>query len=659
MKKRKFLDAMGQIDDKYIEEAAPKVKEKRKINPIKAIALAASLSIVIGSLGLWLFLPFDRGAPSVLKYSGSEYYEIIEKLNEITYLPKKAELYRNNFDKVWSNLRGAIQNVDMESSDGLKGDAPNGGVNDGLSGVFPNGDEWYATGTDFGENYEEVTDNQVEGVTEADIIKRSNKYIYYLDGEILKVYSIDGENSVKLGEKNIYTQKQDDRFFYTSPREMYLSEDCKTVTVILGISREEGEGNLKASTCLISFDVSDLENIVEKKTVTVGGSYFSSRMLSGDILLVNNFYVKNNPDFSDESQFVPQIDTGDGKKSISPENIICPDKLSHARYTVVCRIDANTLSLEDSAALLSYTSEIYVSKNSLYVTRTYTGKEEYSDHVNIMNMTDIAVLDHSDGGFEHKGTVTLCGHVKDQYSLDEYEGILRVVTTTGSQNISNKSIELYGYSADSLAVDTNSSNASLYCIDLETLKTVASVEGFAPDGETVESVRFDREYAYVCTAKKVVFKDPVYFFDLSDLKNITYKETGEIEGYSSSLVNFGDGFLLGIGYGDSRTTLKIEVWEESEDGVVSVCDYVSENSYWSEDYKAYLIDRERGFVGLGITNHTSDVPFAYALLHFDGYQLHELIYTSLDGNNDFKRGVYIDGYLYLFGQNDFKVESVN
>jgi len=117
--------------------------------------------------------------------------------------------------------------------------------------------------------------------------------------------------------------------------------------------------------------------------------------------------------------------------------------------------------------------------------------------------------------------------------------------------------------------------------------------------------------------------------------------------------------LLGIGYGDARDTLKIEVWEECEDKVVSVCSREYENSYFSEVYKAYLIDRDNGLVGLGITNHTADIPFAYALLHFDGYQLHELVYTSLGGNNDIKRGVYIDGFLYLFGQNEFKVEKIN
>ena len=98
--------------------------------------------------------------------------------------------------------------------------------------------------------------------------------------------------------------------------------------------------------------------------------------------------------------------------------------------------------------------------------------------------------------------------------------------------------------------------------------------------------------------------DPVFFFDLSDVKNITYKETGTIEGYSSSLVNFGDGYLLGIGV-VNWSDFKVEVYEEKEDNVKSVCAYELNSADYSLDYKAYYIDRENQLVGLGIQNHNN------------------------------------------------------
>jgi len=48
----------------------------------------------------------------------------------------------------------------------------------------------------------------------------------------------------------------------------------------------------------------------------------------------------------------------------------------------------------------------------------------------------------------------------------------------------------------------------------------------------------------------------------------------------------------------------------------------------------------------------------YILLLFDGYELHKLVDVKLDGINDYKRGVYIDGYMYMFGENDMKVQKI-
>ena len=96
-------------------------------------------------------------------------------------------------------------------------------------------------------------------------------------------------------------------------------------------------------------------------------------------------------------------------------------------------------------------------------------------------------------------------------------------------------------------------NASLFVINLSDNSIRASVEGFAPEGEEVASVRFEGDKLYVCTAVIRLFSDPVFFFDLSDYENITYTDTGYIEGFSSSLINLGEGYLLGIGNEDSMT----------------------------------------------------------------------------------------------------------
>jgi uncharacterized secreted protein with C-terminal beta-propeller domain len=171
----------------------------------------------------------------------------------------------------------------------------------------------------------------------------------------------------------------------------------------------------------------------------------------------------------------------------------------------------------------------------------------------------------------------------------------------------------------------------------------------------VKSARFDGANAYVCTS--VELSDPVFFFDLSDIDNITWKDTGTIEGFSSSLVNFGDGFLLGIGRGNSWNTVKIEVYEESGDGVVSVCKYEVEQGYYSNDYKSYFIDREKGLVGLGIDRYDGDAR--YVLLHFNGYDIYEIANVLQgDGYLESYRAFIEDGYLYVFSISNFTVTNI-
>ena len=55
----------------------------------------------------------------------------------------------------------------------------------------------------------------------------------------------------------------------------------------------------------------------------------------------------------------------------------------------------------------------------------------------------------------------------------------------------------------------------------------------------------------------------------------------------------------------------------------------------------------------------SDRSGKYILLQFDGYQLRELTVTELNGVNEYKRAVRIDGWLYLFNNSaEMKVENL-
>ena len=639
MKSQKMLSSMELIDEKYIEEASPSKGRARNRFWIKFGAIAACISILVTSFALWLFVPYDHKLPDVSMYEDSEYYSLITKLNELTY---RRPHYSNNYERyVKDVLYGLLlqKNCDVEVA------LPDA--------VAPENDSSRPTGmtkpdTSYGNgDYEETTDNQVAGVIEADLIKRSDKYIFYLSQNIVRAYSINGEDSQLVGTCTV--DMQDILYYYVEP-EAYLSEDCNTFTIILPYI-EKGKS---AVVEMVSIDVSDPTDMQVKKRVTVSGFYVSSRMKEGKLLLINNFNVTS-PDFSDESTFIPQIDTGNGEESIPVGDIICPETPVSPRYTVVGMFDSGSLEMLGSVALLSYSQQLYVSADSIYATFGYTDKSTEDGVTTQRSMTEISRVRYADGTLELKGTFSVEGYIKDQYSLDEKDGVLRVVTTSSESRYSEKH-DIFNDSVSVMPM-VGRTNACLFCIDTESGESVAEVKYFAPEGETVRSVRFDGDAAYVCTS--IMLSDPVFFFDLSDLGNITYKDTGTIEGFSTSLVNFGDGFLLGIGVGEDWNVFKTEIYREYKDSVISVCSYEREYASYSTNYKSYLIDRENSLVGLVLNGYGPEFNGQYyVLLHFNGYSLKEVVKTELLGHADAVRAVYIDEYLYMLSPDQFKVERV-
>lgn len=639
MKKKNWYRGFSLADDTYIAEAHPDhvIKPKRNKVVISLVAACACLALIV--CNLWLFIPFNTTPPDVSQYADSEYYGLIQKLNVLTF---EQPNHKNNAAKLWAGLSSI-------SLGGVKDEAAETG--DVINGTYGEVGGQEITANQVEGGYQEITDNQVEGIIEADRIKRSDTHIYYLDNEVLRVYSIDKEYTKEVGNYTLYCESKD---YYLDQWEFYLSSDCKTVTVVTQYYTKSNS-NSNRYVNLISLDVSDPANIVKKDEFNITGEYMSSRKANGSILLLTEFVInKQELDFDDETTFLPQIDEGNGSYSIPASDIVSPDDLSNTRYTVVMKLDENTLDLKGTAAYLSYSEDVYVSENHVFLTHVFADKKENEDGTITRNsMTEISCLTYGGDSFERKGNVTVRGYVKDQWSMDEYEGILRVFTTTNATTIQEQYYDNSTVSAEILQTATGQSNASLYCIDLSTFEIVASVIDFAPPHEEIQSVRFDKETAYVCTS--IEMSDPVFFFDLSDLKNITYKDTGTIEGFSTSLINLGNGYLLGIGIGGKWNYFKVEVYEETEGGVRSVCTYELDNAQYSTKYKSYYVDRQNQLIGIGIVDKNQS---RYILLHFDGYELVELVNVPLSGDPANMRGVYIDGYMYMFGQGDFKVEMV-
>lgn len=628
---------------KSVNEYVSKIKAKRR----KTAIMATGICLAVAILSAVLFVPYSTTPPDVSMYKDSEYYAVIQQLNLATYQKPK---YKNNFQMLTARLGSLSLKTEMAPGD-------IGGFDGTESGGASNANNSAVNNATSDEKYVEVTDNQVEGVIESDRMKRSDKYIYYLRGFELSVYSIAGDDSTLVGSYTI-RKKSDDIYnyeFYPSVS-MFLSADGKTVTVIL-----QGQSNTYGRCLtLMNLDVSDPTKIRIKNEVYFTGSYGSVRMVDGDILMIYSHsavWCGNPLDFSRPETFVPKTGNLYSMTPLPAENILCPEDANSTHYTVVCKVDAASLEIEGCIALMGYSGEnVYVSQDTVYTVRSYIHSAEptFSGKYKRTNMAEITGVSYAGEGLEILGTVTLEGSVKDQYSMDQYDGILRVVTSTAVTGF----WETFFGEYQSVTMNVTERNVNLYCVNLSDWQVEASVIGFAPAGEEATSVRFDGKNAYVCTAEVITFRDPVYFFDLSDLSNITYTDTGIIDGYSTSLIQLGDGYLMGIGYGENRR-LKIEIYEKAENSVEPVCTY-EPGALFSEVYKSYFIDREKNLVGLAIKEWDSEegkYVSQYVLLHFDGYQLNVVKTMDCEGNLGSVRAALIDGYFYVFSDL-FRVESL-
>ena len=624
-KKERLLLALGDINDKYVKEAEPNPMSGRK----RILSIAASLALLV-ALSLYLFLPYGTPKANLSEYESSSYFPVIEKLEAYRQL-LNAPKFSNNFEKLLSVIGGAFApKYDMDSAPGDAG--PEMGP-DGSDNMLGNG------------NYIENTDNQVEGVIEADLMKMTDKYIFRLGHNVLRVYSIEKEDSALVCEYTI--DGFDGAKQYGSFMEMYLSPDGNTITLLLKYRDKVG---------VISLDVSDVNSIIEKGRVAIGGVHATSRMVDGRLLLVTNFsFDRNKVDYATPETFVPTINSGNEKRCISLQNLLFPAKVDSTNYSVVVLLDNENLEILGEKALLNFTSDIYISENNIYISHEYTDNDR---NLYYKDMSDIAIISYGDNGLVMNNVITVPGHTKDQYSFDELDGHLRVVTSTNGR-ITIENGNNIGFK--------QTRSASLYVINLESGETVASVENFAPEGEKATAVRFDGDKLYVCTAVIVSFTDPVFFFDLSDYDNITYTDTGIIEGYSDSLINYGDGILLGIGREDWEYS-KVEIYAELEDGGVLGVDEFKFAGICSSDYKAYLVNRENNLFGFAVAYYSEvrkndhiiiDPQNCYVLLTIEGESLNARLIPLYFSDPNYVRAAYYDGYLYLTTDQDLFVEKIN
>ena len=497
------------------------------------------------------------------------------------------------------------------------------------------------------------TNLRENGVGEADIVKTDGKNIYTLCRSVVTITAIDNGSMEKLASieqdaeryvEDIYVQDDKLVLFGTLGRQVGNSEDS-----------EAYDGYYENNTYVQVYDISDPSNPKEIGNMEQSGGYNTSRIVDGYVYVLSQFHPYEDNVTARDLWYIPEVQG----KSIEAENIYMPQEAEGNEYTIITAFSLDNPSEKtDSKAVFGYSDVCYVSENNIYITSNYY---EDSD----VSRTLIRKISYTDGKLVGVAQTKIKGMLNDSFSIDEYEGNLRLVTTI-DEIYSNDDIMPLNETADKTekAVAENVKDAvpgtnSLYVLN-DKLEIIGSIHNLAKD-ETIYSARFMGDTGYFVTYRQV---DPLFSVDLSDPENPKILGELKIPGFSEYLHPYGDGKLLGIGMDVSEDGFTTEGVKLSMFNVTDPSNVTEENKYTIEEsygtdvgynYKGVFVDVQKNLFGF-VTYHDGVTYQLYTYDEAEGFK--EVMSRQLSGY-ECSRGLYIGDVFYLVSGNMIESYSMN
>lgn len=464
-------------------------------------------------------------------------------------------------------------------------------------------DEAGVTGT----NDYSGTNVQVAGIDEADIVKCDGDYIYSLCRESFAITKVNRENGdITVSSTFDITEVIT---YYGNIRDMYVSGDK---LILLGShSRYIGGSQERSVTEVVFFDISDRTAPKYIDTVEISGYANGSRLKDGKLYIVSTDAIYEEINRDDAKSFVPFV----GEAPVKAEDIYYDDYIFSCPSTTYLNITA--LSIDDvkpadTLSLLGYGyADIYQSHENIYCFQYHT---EGTKIIKISTKNGVQLV--------NEGTVP--GSLLNSYSMDEYNGHLRVVTSKWE--------------------DGNQTNG-VYVLN-EKLETVGKIEDLAKD-ERVYSCRFDGEMVYFVTFRQI---DPLFCADLSDPKNPKILSELKIPGFSEYLHKYSENMLFGLGRSATETSsgyVKLSMFDITDKiNVTEIASLELTGVSYAEafyDFHAVLVDGEKGIIGFAS-------EYKYYLFTFKDGKFVKL--AEFDKKHtDQTRGIYIEDYFFVCEKN--------
>lgn len=579
-----------------------------------ALVLGLSVSIISPAVVM-------AGSPKI-KTTGKKTESDTKSVTGITHADSYEELYellkkQNESTTAGDNARGIAMYAEEDTMDAVAETAVES-ADTGSSSASYSGEE-----IDPGFTYDKASDHsdtntQEENVDEADIVKTDGKYIYAMDSRG-DIHIVDAESMEITGE--IPGTSSADY------QEMYVNGD----TLQLIFQQEEymtykGELEISSSTVRSSFsvpvttvnvetyDITDRSNPEKTGSYSQDGAYLSSRRYDDCLYLYTSFTPDTGSTPSQLEYYVPRSNT----EYIACDNIYYPVvditedcSWNQKAFLVAGAVqDENPETASDNMAVVSGGETFYVSENNVYSAVTIWSDQD--------TRTEIVRIGYKDGRFTDGSTGSVSGELNNNFSMNEYGGNLRLVTTTA------------GWDKD--YTEYNRDNG-LYILDKD-MTTIGKIENLA-EGEEIKSARFMGDTGYFVTYENT---DPLFSVDLSDPENPKITGKLKITGFSEYLHFYGENRLLGIGWEtdpDSGNTegLKCSMFDISDPSDVKETDRIILKDVTDCDalsnYRAILASVDKNLFG-----------FAYGVYkntgagNYDSYNGQDFYYYGLFSYNE-------------------------
>lgn len=420
------------------------------------------------------------------------------------------------------------------------------------------------------------TNDYVAGVDEPDLVKTDGRRIVTVASGVLEV--IDAASRTVTGRLDLSATGQDVAY---EPANLLLSGDHALLLANAGLVTGGATGSGGSSqpvdrSRLLLVDLSGHPSVIS--SYAIGGSLIDARQIGPVVRVV----ISSQPLLNFPAQpgstsnarrvaanravishagldaWLPQYEETSGGVT-STGHIACsavsrPATYSGANLLTVLTFDlgSDALGSGDGVSIVADGNTVYGTNTSLYIAgderwraeaaasagrgMSIEGAASTPGSAAIGQQTDIYRFDIGKPGpprFAAGGSVP--GYLIDQYALSEWQGYLRIATTTGTS----------WALADGPPADAQTSSSAVYVLSPRgpVMRLAGHLTGLGLT-ERIYSVRFMGPVGYVVTFRQT---DPLYTVDLSDPAQPRVRGSVALTGYSAYLHPASDTRLIGIG----------------------------------------------------------------------------------------------------------------